>query len=271
MRPNRDLRGRTVVITGGSSGIGRACALEFGAAGCTVVISGRRPEPLAQTRAELEARGVRCLAVPTDVRSREQVYALRDAALAASGKLDIWVNNAGYGMVARFEELCAEDLEAIWRTNLMGSFHGCQAALEPMRRQGHGHIMNVSSLAGRYALPLNAAYAASKHALNALGQSLGAELEGSGIDVTTVMPGLTDTGFFAAMVDKVGPTGTHLVRAMPAEVVARAMVRCARRPRERVVFAPGGAATLALAEVFPIIFRTIARQYVKVRLSGRKE
>lgn len=213
----------------------------------------------------MDLAGAQCLAVPADVANQADVERLVGATLEHFGRIDIWINNAGFGQVASFEETTPEEMERIWQVNTMGVFHGCRAVLPQMRRQGRGVIINVSSLAGRYALPLNSAYAATKHAVNALGQALGAELAGTGIRVCTVMPGLTDTAFFDAMVDKAAHTGGPVVSAAPASRVAEAIVACARRPRDTVVLAPGGRLLLALAEVFPGIYRTIARIYLRRR------
>jgi len=261
----RSLRERVVVVTGASSGIGRDAATRFARRGAHVVLAARRPEPLQATRIEIEAGGGKALAVPTDVTVRDQVQFLLNATLEHFGRVDVWVNNAGYGMVALLEDTTSDEMRAIWETNFMGVLHGCQAALQQMRRQESGHIINVSSLAGRFALPLNFAYAATKHAVNALGQSLAMELEGSGIRVSTVMPGLTDTPFFDATVRKVPPGRKSVVRPAPVGVVGEAIVRCALRPRDLVVLAPLGRWSLILAEACPILYRTVARRYLRIR------
>lgn len=261
----RTLRNRVVVITGGSSGIGRDAALRFARHGAHVVVGARRRELLEEVRAEIEASGAKALAVVTNVADRSQVQRLLDATLEHFGRVDVWVNNAGYGMVAWVEQTTPEEMRALWEVNYMGVLHGCQVALQQMRRQESGHIINVSSLAGRFALPLNSAYAATKHAVNALSQSLGMELHGTGIYVSVIMPGLTDTPFFEATVNKVPGCGRRIVKAAPVGVVGQAIVRCAMRPREQVVLAPMGRWSLLLAEAIPPIFRAVARRYLEVR------
>lgn len=265
----RSLRNRVVVVTGASSGIGRDAAVRFAALGAHVALASRRPEPLGLVRERIEAMGCKALAVPTDVSQQPQVQRLLDATLEHFGRVDVWVNNAGSGMVAWFEQTTPDEMRSLWDVNFMGVFYGCQAALQQMRRQESGHIINVSSLAGRFALPLNSAYAATKHAVNALGQSLAMELEGTGIRVSTIMPGLTETGFFEAAVRKVGEGRRSMVRAAPVETVGKAIVRCAMHPRDQVVLAPLGRWLLALAEAAPPLYRAIARRYLKVRAGGR--
>lgn len=261
----RTLRNKVVVITGGSSGIGLDAARRFAAHGAHVVLAARNRERLERAKAQVESVGAKVLAVPTDVALREQVQRLLDATLEHFGRADIWINNAGYGMVAWVEETTPEEMRAIWEVNFMGVLHGCQVALQQMRRQESGHIINISSLAGRFALPLNSAYAATKHAVNALGQSLARELEGTGIRVSTIMPGLTETPFFKASVRKVPERGKSIVRAAPVGVVGEAIVRCALRPRELIVLAPLGRWSLVLAEAFPFLYRAVARKYLQIR------
>jgi NAD(P)-dependent dehydrogenase (short-subunit alcohol dehydrogenase family) len=259
------LRQKVVVVTGASSGIGRDAALRFGSRGAHVVLAARRRDSLDEVRAGIESRGGRALSVPTDVAVQAEVERLAGATIEHFGRCDIWVNCAGFGMVAWFVDTTPVEMRRVWEVNAMGTFYGCQAALGPMLRQGRGHIINVSSLAGRFALPLNAAYAASKHAVNAIGQSLGRELVGSGIRVSTVMPSLTETAFFDAMISKLPGRGKSVVRAMPVGRVGEAIVNCALRPRDEVVVAPLGRWLIVLAEAIPPVFHTVARRYLAVR------
>lgn len=259
------LRHKVVVITGASSGIGRDAALRFAQRGAHVVIAARRAELLDEVKVQIEREGGRALAVPMDVTYRSQVEWLLGATLEHFGRADIWVNCAGLGMVAWFSDTTEAEFRRIFEVNAMGTFHGCQVALQQMYRQGAGHIINVSSLAGRFALPLNGAYAAAKHAVNAISQSVACELEGTPIRVSTVMPSLTDTPFFDAMVSKLPGRGASVVQAMPVGRVGEAIVRCALRPRDQVVVAPLGRWLIVLAEVCPPVFRLVARRYLQVR------
>lgn len=265
----RSLRGKVVVVTGGSSGIGRAAALAFAREGCHLVVAARRPEPLREAREAIEALGARALAVPTDVADRVQVQRLLDAALEHFGRVDVWANNAGYGMAASVEQTTPDDMRRIWETNYMGAFHGCQVALRQMRRQGSGHLVNVSSMAGRFALPLGSAYAATKAAMNALGESLRAELEGTGLHATTVMPGFTRTPFFQAMERKVPDVEGLWFPAAAPEDVARRIVRAVRRPVPVVMLVPAPRLTLAVIDLLPGIWSFIARRYLRARTAGR--
>jgi NAD(P)-dependent dehydrogenase (short-subunit alcohol dehydrogenase family) len=255
-----------VVVTGASSGIGRACARVFAEEGARVVIGARRGDLLAALESEIRGRGGECVAVVTDVADRAQVYALRDAALQRFGRVDVWINNAGYGMAAAVEQTSPEEMEAIWRVNYMGAFHGCQAALEPMRRQGDGHIVNVSSLAGRYAMPMAAAYSATKAALSALSESLDIELEGTGIRVTSAWVSFTETEFFGAMVKKIPDGSPTKGPVASADDVARRIVRCVKRPRTHDIYLPLPRLILAVSDLFPGLYRRASLWYVRRRV-----
>lgn len=259
------LRRRVVVVTGASAGIGRAAAIAFAREGARVAVAARRAERLEQLRAEIEAAGGECLPVPTDVGDREQVERLLVETVRCYGRVDIWINNAGYGLLGTVEQTSAEEMTRMWETNYMGVFHGCQAALRQMREQGEGHIMNVSSMVARLPLPLSAAYTATKSAVQGLSDALALEVEGSGIRVSTLMVGLTATEFGEAQVKKIRATPAPFGPAASAEAVAARIVRCARRPQPLVVFAPLPPLTLAIFDLFPGAWRLMARHYVRMR------
>ncbi len=265
----KTLRGKVVVITGASAGIGRAAALFFAAEGANVVVAARRRDRLENLKARIEESGAKCLAVTTDVSIREQVQRLLDATLEHFGRVDVWINNAGYGLVGSVEQTTPEEMEQLWSTNYMGVFHGCQVALQQMRRQGSGHIMNVSSMVARFPLPLHAAYTATKYAMNGLSDALAIELSGTGIHVSTIMPGVTETEFGAAVVKKIPDVAATYGPAASAEKVARQIVKCAKHPRDKVMFVPLPPLALAFFDLFPSLWDIIARKYVAVRTGGR--
>lgn len=264
-----NLRNRVIVITGGSAGIGRAAALAFAKEGAHVVIAARRPDKLAEARAEIEALGAKCLAVVTDVSQQDQVEHLLDATLETFGQVDIWINNAGYGLSSSVELTTPEEMERIWRVNYMGAFYGTQAALRQMRRQGRGHIMNVSSMAARFPLPLGAAYTATKCAMNGLTEALAMELLGSGIYASVIMPNVTESEFVKVMEKKIADSRTGWTGPVAtAESVAKRIVACAKRPKTVVPFIPMGRFALAVCEVFPGLWHFVARKYIKIRTAG---
>ncbi|HXG22954.1 MAG TPA: SDR family oxidoreductase [Chthonomonadales bacterium] len=263
------LRNKVVVITGASAGIGRECARLFAEEGAHVVVAARRRERLEALKAEIEARGGKCLAVPTDVADRALVQRLLDATLEHFGRVDVWINNAGFGLVGSVEQTTPEEMQRLMNVNFMGAFHGCQVALQQMRRQGSGHIINISSMAARFPLPLGAGYAATKAAMNAFAESLGMELEGSGIRVSIIMPGYTDTEFGQAAIKKIPPADVALGPTASARSVAAQVVRCAKRPRPMMALAPLPRLAFAFFDLFPSAWRAICRYYVKARTRGK--
>ena len=229
----RELAGRVVVVTGASSGIGAATAVECGHARMRVVLAARRTARLGAVADGVKAAGGEARVVPTDVADEAAVRALIDGTVAAWGRLDVLVNNAGIGILATVDQTTPAEFERIVRVNYLGAVYGVLAALPHMRRQGAGHIVNVASEVGTRASPFRAAYVASKFALVGFSEALRMELLGSGIHVTCVCPIGTATEFHEVEPNRLGVPG----RGGPiqsAEHVARGIVRALRRPRPEV-------------------------------------
>ncbi len=191
-----DPRGAVVVVTGASSGIGWSTAWHFAAAGSTVVAAARRTERLDVLVSEIERRGGYASAVACDVTQRTSVDAVRDAVMERHGRCDVVVNNAGVPGGGRFLRLTPEAIEEIVATNLMGVIYGTKAFLPGMAERGSGHVVNIASLAGRFAVPGSAVYSATKHGVVAFSEALYHELRPSGVVVTAVNPGLVATERF---------------------------------------------------------------------------
>ncbi len=242
-----------VVITGASAGIGRATAVRFAREGAAVVLAARSRERLQRLARRLEERfGVETLAIACDVRDREQVDALVGAALASFGRIDVLVNNAGYGLYGRMEDTPDEAFRDLLETNVLGVHHAVRAVLPHMRRQASGHIVNVGSVVGKRSWPYHGAYAASKFALTGLTQALRGELAGSGVSVTLVLPASTETEFFAnARTYSSEYTPAPLGPVQTPGQVARAIVRSVQRPSPEVHMQPLMRIAHVLAEVFP--------------------
>jgi short-subunit dehydrogenase len=248
----RQLRGRVVVITGASSGIGAATAVECGRAGMRVVLAARRKDRLEAVADRVRAAGGETRVAATDVRDEAAVQALLDGTVAAWGRLDVLVNNAGIGLLATVAQTSSAEFEAIMRVNFLGSVYGILAALPRMRRQGWGHIVNIASVAGKRASPFRAAYVASKFALVGLSETLRMELRGEGIDVTCVCPIGTTTEFHDLEENRLGVPG----RGGPiqsAEHVARTIVRALRRPRAEVHPYPPARLLFVLNDLAPAL------------------
>ncbi|HSK96667.1 MAG TPA: SDR family oxidoreductase [Euzebyales bacterium] len=239
----RKLAGSVVVITGASSGIGRATAVRFAGQGAHVVLAARRDDALDQVALDCEEAGGRALAVPTDVTDGAAVDALAHEAVAEFGGIDVWVNNAGVSVFGRFEDVPAEDFDRVVDINLLGCVRGTRAALSHFRGRGRGTVINVASVYGRVGVPFATAYAASKFGVVGFGEALRQELlEDQDIHVTTILPAAIDTPFFQHAANYLGRRPRPPRPVHDAEIVAEAIVRCARKPqRERVV---GGAGRL---------------------------
>jgi short-subunit dehydrogenase len=230
-----ELKGAVVAVTGASAGIGRATALAFARKGARLAVCARRADRLRALAEEIAAAGSEALVREVDVAREEEVAAFVEATVARFGRLDVLVNNAGYGVRGRVEETPAEDYRRLMEVNYLGTVYGCRAAVPVMRRQGRGVIVNVSSIVGMRSLPGSAAYAATKAAQVSLTESLRVELRGTGVSACSVHPIGTATEF-AEVADRAsaGRKGGPLGPQQDVEAVARAIVRCARRPRPEV-------------------------------------
>jgi short-subunit dehydrogenase len=190
-----EIQDRVIVITGASSGIGAATARAAAAAGARVVLAARREDRVRELADELgDAVAVRC-----DVTDRAQVTSLVQAALAAFGRIDVLVNNAGQGLQAEIEQLSLDDFRDVLELNLVAPLAAMQAVLPTMRQQGEGAIVNVSSGTTFADVPGTGGYVASKIALERLSAIARNELEGSGVTVSTIIPFATDTEFLASI------------------------------------------------------------------------
>jgi NADP-dependent 3-hydroxy acid dehydrogenase YdfG len=187
-----DLTGQTAVVTGASSGIGRAIAERIGASGAHVILSGRTDAPMQESAAKIAAAGGRATVDVGDVRDPDVVRALVDRAITADGRLDIFVNNAGYSVLGPVLDGEVDAWRAMLETNVLALLVGCQAAVRAMRATGiPGHIINTSSIAALS--PDSGVYGATKHAVNVITNSLRNELAEDQIQISSVMPGLVAT------------------------------------------------------------------------------
>jgi NAD(P)-dependent dehydrogenase (short-subunit alcohol dehydrogenase family) len=185
---------RTVLVTGGSRGLGLRIACEYLGRGARVAICARDAEELERAKALLDGDGRPILAVPCDVSDPEQVAELAAMVGQHFGWLDTLVNNAGVIQVGPAQHMTPADYAAAWRTHLLGPLHVTHAVLGGMRERGAGRIVNVCSIAGLLPVPHMLPYTSSKFALAGWSDGLRAELAASGISVTTVYPGLLRTG-----------------------------------------------------------------------------
>jgi NADP-dependent 3-hydroxy acid dehydrogenase YdfG len=188
------LTGKTAIVTGASSGIGRAIAESLGAAGAHVFLAGRTLEAMEAAKKRIETGAGRATAVVVDVRDPAQVRGLVDRAVRETGRLDVMVNNAGLSYPAPILDGEPEEWRAMFETNVLGLLAGCQAAVRAMRKCGaQGQIVNISSVAALR--PDSGVYGSTKHAVNCISATLRRELEDDSIRVVNVMPGAIATNF----------------------------------------------------------------------------
>ncbi|HVL99144.1 MAG TPA: SDR family oxidoreductase [Egibacteraceae bacterium] len=234
------LKDSVVVITGASSGIGRAAALRFAKKGAAVVLAARREQVLKEVAEECLQAGGRALVVAADVTDEGQVRELARRAVEEYGRIDVWVNNAAVSLFARFEEAPPEEYDRVIDTNLLGYVRGMRAVLPVFREQGYGTIINNASVFGKIGSPYVTAYTTSKFGIVGLSESLRQELVADkDIHVSTLLPASIDTPIFQHAANYMGRKVKPLRPVYDADVVAKAIVGCARKPqRERIV---GGA------------------------------
>lgn len=268
------VKDKVVVITGASSGIGRATALAFAAEGASVALAARREGALKDVAGECERAGGRALVVPTDVTDEQAVRDLARVTAERFGRIDVWVNCAAVTVFGPFSEVPLKDVRRVLDVNVMGYVHGARAALPYLRDQGRGVLVNVSSIVGVVAQPYTHAYGMSKFAVRALGAGLRQELslEGSRkIKVCTVMPATVDTPLFDHAANHTGRRPVAMPPVYTPQRVARAIVKVVRSPRREVVVGPAGRALVRQSKLFPgRTERMMATQVDRTHLS-RKE
>ncbi|RYY30471.1 MAG: SDR family NAD(P)-dependent oxidoreductase [Chitinophagaceae bacterium] len=192
--------GRTIVVTGASSGFGRGVALRLGEYGANVVLAARRTAELEEVASQIRAAGGKALVVTTDVSKPDEIERLASEAVKAFGKVDVWINNAGVGSVGPFWDVPVNEHARVIDVNLKGVLYGMHTALKLFRKQGHGVIVNTGSVESEVPVAYHSSYAATKAGIRSLGNALHQELRLNGlkkkIRVVTVLPWAADTPFF---------------------------------------------------------------------------
>jgi NAD(P)-dependent dehydrogenase (short-subunit alcohol dehydrogenase family) len=224
----------SVVITGGSSGIGAACAHAFARAGMTITLAARGSARLREAADGLTADGARVLPVVADVTDEAAMRMLASRALAAFGRIDILVCSAGLGYHGPFEDTTPDILRRLLEVNVVGTLNAARAMHPYLVAQRDGHVIVISSIVARRGVPGYTAYCAAKAAQAGMAEALRTELGGSGIAVTTVFPVSTVTGFRDAMAREFGVRAEGRGPRQSPEVVARAVLRAMRSRRPEV-------------------------------------
>lgn len=242
------LQGKNVVVTGASSGIGRATALEMARRGARLVLAARRADRLEEVATACRALGATVKVVPTDVTKPEQCRALIDAA----GEVDVLINNAGFAVFDPIAGADAGVLREMMDTNYFGAVHCTQAVLPQMLARKSGTIVSVASITGLMGFARMGGYCATKFALVGFTESLRAEVVGKGVRVALVCPGTTDTEFFDRAEAGKMPGASKLMPAVTPERVARAVCNAAEDGRYRRILPMLAAVYMRLKEFAPV-------------------
>ncbi len=231
-----ELSGKVVVVTGASMGIGEAIAKIFVDHGAKVVMLSRDAGRVEAARGRV-GHGERTLAMACDVRHREDIDRAVGLTLHHFERIDVWVNNAGHGLMDSVAQVDMAACREMFDTNFFGAVMAMQAVIPVMRQQGGGTIINISSVAGHIPIPFHAAYSATKFALNAMGKAAGVELKKDGIRVLTVCPGYVRTAFSenAVQGNELKRVRPESVRGISAERVARATLRGYLKKKREVI------------------------------------
>jgi short-subunit dehydrogenase len=260
---------QTLVITGASSGIGLATARMAAERGARVVLSARDDQTLGAVTEDLVKRGARATFLATDVADYTGVKRLAEHAFASFGRIDSWVNNAGTGVFGGADELPLEDMRRIFETNYWGVVHGSLVAL-PYLEQSRGTLINVGSIESDISMPLQATYAASKHAVKGFSDALRMELmsKHSPVQLTLIKPAAIDTPFFQHAKNLTDADFRPPPPVYAPERVAAAILKAAVAPRREVVVGAAGVGMIALQRVAPGLVDWIAARAMTRQQKG---
>ncbi len=264
----------SVVITGASSGIGRAAAMEFARNGHKVALTARRKEVLDEVAKSCERIGGQTFTYAMDITDEKAVYEFARQANHKFGKIDVWVNNAAVAMMGPFEETPMEDIKRLLDVNLNGYLYGARAAIPYFRKQGHGMLINVSSIVGVNGQPFSIAYTTSKAAIRGMSLCLQQEFaQEKNIHVCTVLPATVDTPLFNNAANFMGREIKAMEPVVDAQSVAEEIVSLVNKPRPEVFVGGMAIQTSLMKHLSPDMFakmynKRVQSQHFKEDLSA---
>ncbi|TPE44268.1 SDR family oxidoreductase [Pontibacter mangrovi] len=262
------MRDKVVLITGGTSGIGKALAFAFGREGAKVAVSGRNQQNLDQTSQELSAAGIDNLAVNADVSIEEQCQRMVQETMDRYGRLDVLINNAGISMRALFEDVDLDVIRKVMDINFWGTVYSTKYAL-PYIKQAKGSVVGISSIAGYRGLPARTGYSASKFAMHGFLETLRTELLHSGVHVLLACPGFTASNIrntaLAANGQQQGETPRAEEKMMSAEEVAERILKATMQRKRDLVMTTQGKLAVWVNKLFPsladkLVYNVMAKE-----------
>ena len=267
-----ELRGKTVVITGGTSGVGRAAAEAFALEGCNVVVAARGQEGLDETVALCHDLEVVALGVQTDVSDAQQVQHLAEQALQFNGRIDIWVNNAGVMASGKFEEIPIETMDQLVKTNLLGFLHGAHTILPIFKKQKEGILINNVSIGGWMPAPYSTAYSSTKFGIRGMVEGLQGEVSDEpNIHIVGLYPGIqrstgnSHSAKYSGLDFKIPPFSVD-----PRELAAQ-MVAAAKNPKKSIITDGYAQVMKVLYGLFPKVIINTASAALRLAMKPNAE
>ena len=264
-----NFKGKVVLITGASSGIGQASALQFAKQGANIVLVARNKEKLDKVAQNLKKFQVSVFVSQCDVSNKDQVEIMSKQVLEKFGSVDILVNNAGFAIYGSVSKLSIEEIESQMKTNYFGMIYCVKNFLPNMIKKNSGHIVNVASVAASFGLPGIASYCASKFAMLGFSEGLKHELKGTGVGITVVSPIMVRTNFFDhpsfEKMPKYSPT------SISAETVAKAVIKAANSSRLEIIVPSVVRGAVWMKETFPFFINPILGSAFKKQLEKQEE
>ena len=260
---------KVVLITGASSGIGRASAIQFAKKGASVILVARNKEKLVQADRDLKKFNVSTLVCECDISNKTQVKKMSRIVLEKYESVDILVNNAGFAIYGSVSNLTTEEIESQMATNYFGMVYCIKNFLPLMIKKKSGHVVNVASVAGSFGLPGIASYCASKFAMLGFSEGLKHELKGTGVGITVVSPIMVRTSFFDHSsfenMPKYSPT------SLSAETVANAILKASHSPRLEIIVPSVVRVAVWMKNTFPYLINPILGSTFKKQLNNKEQ